>query len=39
LSGKPDLEVLLASVEEMVPAKKRENLAAVRQAYERLETC
>ena len=37
LSGKLDLKVLLASVEEMVPAKKKENLAAVRQAYEQLE--
>jgi 2-oxoacid:acceptor oxidoreductase gamma subunit (pyruvate/2-ketoisovalerate family) len=38
-SGKPDLEVLLTSIEEMVPAKKKANLAAARQAYEQLETC
>ena len=38
LSGKPSLEVLLASIEEMVPAKKKANLAAARQAYEQLET-
>jgi 2-oxoacid:acceptor oxidoreductase gamma subunit (pyruvate/2-ketoisovalerate family) len=37
LSGKPSLEVLLASIEEMVPAKKKENLAAAQQAYEQLE--
>jgi Pyruvate/2-oxoacid:ferredoxin oxidoreductase gamma subunit len=39
LSAKLDLEVLLASVAEMVPAKKKENLAAARQAYEQLEIC
>ena len=38
LSGKPSLEVLLTAIEEMVPAKKDENLAAARQAYEQLET-
>jgi 2-oxoacid:acceptor oxidoreductase gamma subunit (pyruvate/2-ketoisovalerate family) len=38
LSGKPSLEVLLAAIEEMVPAKKKANLEAARQAYERLET-
>ena len=38
LSGKPSLEVLLASIEEMVPAKKKANLEAVRQGYEQLET-
>jgi len=38
LAGKPSLEVLLASIEEMVPAKKKKNLAAARQAYEQLET-
>jgi 2-oxoacid:acceptor oxidoreductase gamma subunit (pyruvate/2-ketoisovalerate family) len=37
LSGKPSLEVLLASIAEMVPAKKEANLAAARQAYEQLE--
>jgi len=37
LSGKPSLEVLLASIEELVPAKKKENLAAAQQAYEQLE--
>lgn len=36
LSQKPSLEVLLSAIEEMVPAKKRENLAAARQAYEQL---
>ena len=39
LSGKPDLEILLASIQEMVPAKKKANLEAARQAYEQLETC
>jgi hypothetical protein len=29
---------LLASIEEMVPAKKKANLEAARQAYEQLET-
>jgi len=38
LSGKPSMEVLLAAIEEMVPAKKKENLAAARQAYEQLES-
>jgi 2-oxoacid:acceptor oxidoreductase gamma subunit (pyruvate/2-ketoisovalerate family) len=38
LSEKPSLEVLLASIEEMVPAKKKANLEAVRQGYEQLET-
>jgi 2-oxoacid:acceptor oxidoreductase gamma subunit (pyruvate/2-ketoisovalerate family) len=38
LSGKPELEILLASIEEMVPAKKEANLEAARQAYEQLET-
>ena len=38
MSGKPSLEVLLASIEEMVPAKKKANLEAARQAYEQLET-
>lgn len=38
LSGKPDLEILLASIAEMVPAKKEANLEAARQAYEQLET-
>jgi 2-oxoacid:acceptor oxidoreductase gamma subunit (pyruvate/2-ketoisovalerate family) len=38
LSGKPALEVLLASIAEMVPAKKKANLEAARLAYERLET-
>jgi len=38
LSGKPALEILLASIEEMVPAKKEANLEAARQAYEQLET-
>lgn len=38
LSGKPSLAVLLAAIEEMVPAKKNANLEAARQAYERLET-
>jgi 2-oxoacid:acceptor oxidoreductase gamma subunit (pyruvate/2-ketoisovalerate family) len=37
LSEKPSLEVLLASIVEMVPAKKKANLEAARQAYERLE--
>jgi 2-oxoacid:acceptor oxidoreductase gamma subunit (pyruvate/2-ketoisovalerate family) len=37
LSGKPSLEALMESIEEMVPAKKKANLAAARQAYERLE--
>ncbi len=37
LSVKPSLEVLLSAIEETVPAKKRENLAAARQAYEQLE--
>jgi pyruvate ferredoxin oxidoreductase gamma subunit len=37
-SGKPALEILLASIEEMVPAKKKANLEAARQAYEQLET-
>ena len=37
LSGKPDLEILLASIQEMVPAKKKANLEAARQAYEQLE--
>jgi len=36
-SEKPSLEVLLSSIEELVPAKKKENLAAARQAYEKLE--
>jgi 2-oxoacid:acceptor oxidoreductase gamma subunit (pyruvate/2-ketoisovalerate family) len=39
ISEKPSLEVLLASIQEMVPAKKAANLEAARQAYERLETC
>ena len=39
ISGKPSLEILLASIQEMVPAKKEANLEAARQAYERLETC
>ena len=38
LLEKPSLEVLLASIAEMVPAKKKANLEAARQAYERLET-
>lgn len=38
LSGKPALEVLLASIGEMVPAKKEANFQAARLAYERLET-
>ena len=38
LSGKPSLEVLLAAIEEMVPAQKKANLKAARQAYEKLET-
>jgi 2-oxoacid:acceptor oxidoreductase gamma subunit (pyruvate/2-ketoisovalerate family) len=38
LSGKLSLEILLASIEEMVPAKKKANLEAARQAYEQLET-
>ena len=38
LSGKPALEILLASIQEMVPAKKEANLEAARQAYEQLET-
>ena len=38
LSGKSALEILLASIEEMVPAKKEANLEAARQAYEQLET-
>jgi 2-oxoacid:acceptor oxidoreductase gamma subunit (pyruvate/2-ketoisovalerate family) len=38
LSGKPALEILLASIEEMAPAKKKANLEAARQAYEQLET-
>jgi 2-oxoacid:acceptor oxidoreductase gamma subunit (pyruvate/2-ketoisovalerate family) len=37
-SGKPALEILLASIAEMVPAKKKANLEAARQAYEQLET-
>jgi len=37
LSGKPSLEVLLTAIEEMVPAKKKSNLEAARQAYEQLE--
>jgi 2-oxoacid:acceptor oxidoreductase gamma subunit (pyruvate/2-ketoisovalerate family) len=37
LSEKPSLEVLLSAIEETVPAKKKENLAAARQAYEKLE--
>lgn len=36
-SEKPSLEVLLSAIEELVPAKKSENLAAARQAYEKLE--
>ena len=39
ISGKPPLEALLASIQEMVPAKKEANLEAARQAYQRLETC
>jgi 2-oxoacid:acceptor oxidoreductase gamma subunit (pyruvate/2-ketoisovalerate family) len=38
LSRKPSLEVLLSAIEEMVPAKKKANLEAARQAYERLKT-
>jgi pyruvate ferredoxin oxidoreductase gamma subunit len=38
LLEKPSLEVLLSAIEEMVPGKKKANLAAARQAYERLET-
>jgi len=38
LAGKPSLEILLSSIEEMVPAKKKANLEAARQAFERLET-
>jgi 2-oxoacid:acceptor oxidoreductase gamma subunit (pyruvate/2-ketoisovalerate family) len=38
LSEKPALDILLASIEEMVPAKKKANLEAARQAYEQLET-
>ena len=38
LTGKPSLEILLSSIEEMVPAKKKANLEAARQAFERLET-
>jgi len=37
-SGKPALEILLASIQEMVPAKKNANLEAARQAFEQLET-
>ena len=37
LSGKPSVAVLLAAIEEMVPAKKKENLAAAQLAYEQLE--
>lgn len=37
LSGKPTLEGLLAAIEEMVPAKKKANLEAARQAYEKAE--
>jgi 2-oxoacid:acceptor oxidoreductase gamma subunit (pyruvate/2-ketoisovalerate family) len=37
LSEKPSLEVLLTAIEEMVPAKKKANLQAARQAYEQLE--
>ena len=39
ISEKPSLEILLASIQEMVPAKKTANLEAARQAYERLEIC
>jgi len=39
LSEKPSMEVLLSAIEEMVPAKKKENLAAAQQAYEKLEIC
>lgn len=39
ISGKPSLEVLLVSIQEMVPAKTEANLEAARQGYERLETC
>jgi 2-oxoacid:acceptor oxidoreductase gamma subunit (pyruvate/2-ketoisovalerate family) len=38
LSGKPSLAVMLSAIEEMVPAKKKANLEAARQAYEQLET-
>jgi len=38
LLEKPSLAVLLSAIEEMVPGKKKANLAAARQAYERLET-
>jgi 2-oxoacid:acceptor oxidoreductase gamma subunit (pyruvate/2-ketoisovalerate family) len=38
LTAKPALDVLLAAIEEMVPAKKASNLKAARQAYEQLET-
>jgi 2-oxoacid:acceptor oxidoreductase gamma subunit (pyruvate/2-ketoisovalerate family) len=37
LSGKPSVEILLAAIEEMVPAQKKENLAAAQLAYEQLE--
>jgi Pyruvate/2-oxoacid:ferredoxin oxidoreductase gamma subunit len=37
LSGKPSVEILLAAIEEMVPAKEKENLAAAQLAYEQLE--
>lgn len=38
LSGKPSLEVLLAAIEEIVPAQRKANLEAARQAFEQLET-
>lgn len=36
LTEKPSLEVLLAAIEEMVPAQTKSNLKAARQAYEQL---
>ena len=39
IAGKPSLEILLASIQEIVPAKKEANLEAARQAYQRLKTC
>ena len=38
MAGRPSLEVLLADIQEMVPAKKAANLEAARRALERLET-
>jgi 2-oxoacid:acceptor oxidoreductase gamma subunit (pyruvate/2-ketoisovalerate family) len=39
LTEKPSLEFLLTAIEEMVPAQKKSNLEAARQAYEQLEMC